>query len=98
MEKLYNDKGEVAVVVSVDYGAGFSTWSDVNPMDKRYTELIFNKKFDEARKLAKSEDVYDGGIEDCVIAWIPEGTKFRIDEYDGAESLIFLNPDNYYTA
>ena len=98
MEKLYNDKGEVAVIVSGGYGAGFSTWSDVNPMDKRYAELILNKKFDEAIELAKSEDIFEGGIEDCYIEWIPEGEKFRIDEYDGAESLVILNIDNYYTA
>ena len=98
MEKLYNDKGEVAVIVSGGYGAGFSTWSDVNPMDKRYAELILNKKFDEAIELAESEDIFEGGIEDCYIEWIPEGEKFRIDEYDGAESLVILNIDNYYTA
>ena len=98
MEKLYNDKGEVAVIVSGGFGAGFSTWSDVNPMDKRYAELILNEKFDEAIELAFSEDIFEGGIEDCYIEWIPEGEKFRIDEYDGAESLIILNIDNYYTA
>jgi len=98
MEKLYNEEGEVAVAVSPNFGAGFSTWTDINPMDKRYTELILHKKFDEAKELAKSEGQYTGGIDDCVIRWINKGEKFRIAEYDGSESIIFFNNDSYYIA
>lgn len=98
MEKLYNDNGEVAVIVSGGYGAGFSTWSKVDPMDKRYAELILNEKIDEAIELAKSEDVYEGGIVDCHIEWVSQGEKFRINEYDGAESLVYLDNEDYYTA
>jgi len=36
----------------------------------------------------KWEDVYLGGIGDLGIKWIPEGTKFSINEYDGSESII----------
>ena len=32
-------------------------------------------------------DAYDGGVEDLVVQWIPEGTAFRIHEYDGNESI-----------
>ena len=32
-------------------------------------------------------DMYTGGIDQLHIAWIPEGTLFRIDEYDGSESI-----------
>ena len=34
------------------------------------------------------EEVFTGGRDGLYIKWVPEGTKFRIDEYDGAESII----------
>jgi len=90
MEKLYNNRGEVAVAVSGGYGAGWSTWNpDVNPMDKKYNQLILDGDIDKAIKLAKSEGHFTGGLEDCSIKWVDEGERFRIDEYDGSESLIF---------
>ena len=98
MEKLYNENGDVAVIISYGYGAGFSTWTDINPMDKRYAELILNKKFDEAIKLAESEGQYAGGIEGCEIEWVKKGTKFRITEYDGSENLILYDEVDYYKA
>lgn len=88
MEKLYNDKRQVAVLVSHGYGAGWSTWEDVNPMDKRYAELILNGKLDEAEELAEAERYYPDGLSGCKVHWLDEGTKFFINEYDGAEELI----------
>jgi hypothetical protein len=32
-----------------------------------------------------------------VVRWIPEGTRFRIKEYDGSESIILLD-DEIFTA
>ena len=96
IEKLYNDKGEVAVAVSYGYGAGWSSWNDVNPMDKRYNELILAEKWKEAEELAEEEDLYAGGLKDCVIIWLDEGTAFSIKEYDGAESIV-TNDSLYLT-
>jgi len=88
MEKLYNDNNEVAVAISVGFGAGWSTWDErINPMDKRFNELILNKKKSEVMDLAKSEGLFADGLEDCIIEWIPKGMKFTIEEYDGYESI-----------
>ena len=38
---------------------------------------------------------YTGGYSDLVILWLREGTQFKIDEYDGYESIIFQD-DNYW--
>lgn len=33
------------------------------------------------------EEFYAGGADDLCIMWLPEGTSFRIREYDGSESV-----------
>ena len=98
MEKLYNDKGQVAVAVSYDYGAGWSTWVDVSPMDKEFNELILAKEIKKAIQLAESKGFYAGGLGNCELEWLDEGTAFRITEYDGLESLEIIGEIDYLTA
>lgn len=97
MEKLIKD-GKVAVAVSKGYGAGWSTWGSVDPMDKRFNELILEGKIEEAEALAKSLGYYSDGLRNCVIEWLDIGTRFEIKEYDGNESLRILDDTPYYTA
>ena len=97
MEKIIRD-GKVAVAVSYGYGAGWSTWNDVNPMDAEFNQLFIDRKFDEAKKLAKERSIYEGGIEDIQIVWVSEGDRFEILEYDGSESLNILSPTDGYLA
>ena len=87
MEKLYNKEGKVAVAVSYGYGAGWSTWCDVNPMDKRYNELILAENWEAAEVLAEKEGYYTGGLRGCEIEWVDVGSAFEISEYDGSEGL-----------
>lgn len=91
MEKLYNNKGQVAVAISYGYGAGWSTWNDVDPMDKRYNEFFIKGDYASAMKLAKKENNYAGGLNGVEIIWLDKGTKFEIDEYDGSESLTLVS-------
>jgi hypothetical protein len=42
--------------------------------------------------------VYTGGIDGLEIEWVPLGTRFYIDEYDGAETLITIDEMNWMTA
>jgi len=97
MEKIIRD-GKVAVAVSYGYGAGWSTWCDVNPMDAEFNQLFLDDNYDEALKLAESKDYYAGGLEDVVIEWVDIGDRFEIGEYDGAENLRVLRPDDGYLA
>ena len=46
MEKIVRD-GMVAVAVSYGYGAGWSTWNDIDPMDARFNQLFLDGKADE---------------------------------------------------
>lgn len=43
-------------------------------------------------------EVYCGGVDDLQIAWIPVGTQFKINEYDGSESIEFKENDYWITA
>ncbi len=49
------------------------------------------------RKYGKNE-VYCGGVDDLQIEWIPEGTQFKINEYDGSESIEYKENDYWVTA
>lgn len=87
MEKLVRD-GKVAVAVSYGFGAGWSTWNDVDPMDARFNQLFLDDKIDEAKALCEKLDLgYAGGAEDVEIVWLDEGTEFIVTEYDGNEGL-----------
>ena len=38
--------------------------------------------------------VYTGRWREVVVQWVPEGEQFRIDEYDGFETLVIQSQDN----
>lgn len=101
MEKVIKD-GKVGVLVSPGFGAGFSTWG--YPMeaifDPTLIELVENQKIQEAVDYCEStwKGEYSGGVQDLVVFWVPEGTKFQIVEYDGSESIEFLEDVNWITA
>ena len=94
MEKVIRD-GKVAVIVSHGFGAGWYSWNS------EHQELLFHPKLVEMVEQGKAdqidedwikenlgiEDVYCGGASDLQIHWLPIGTAFEIDEYDGSESL-----------
>lgn len=93
MQKLIRD-GCVAVLYSPGYGAGWSTWnneySDELMFDPGLVDLIESgaeiEKV-EAYATLKWPDIYLGGLDGLTIEWVPQGTAFRVQEYDGAESI-----------
>ena len=101
MEKVVRD-GKVGVLFSPGYGAGFYTWGA--PIEAIFNptliELVEQQKVQEAIDFVEStwEDVYSGGVQDLRVAWIEEGTKFQIAEYDGSENFWFLDDINWITA
>ena len=98
VDKIVRD-GMVAVAVSRGFGAGWSTWCDVNPLDARFNQLFLEERHDEAEYLADELDLgYAAGAQDVDILWIPVGTKFTIDEYDGSESILTIESIQWYEA
>ena len=103
MNKVIRD-GKVAVLVSHGYGAGWSTW-----MDGEYRDIVlFHPKLVQMVEEGRERDIttewmeqelgldvsYTGGTDGLEIQWVPVGTKFVIDEYDGHESLRTI--DDFY--
>ena len=109
MKKVIRD-GNVAVLYSPGYGAGWSTEcydndlaetllfhplivekvesGHVNEITTEWLVQQFGREF---------EGVYCGGANQLEIEWLPEGTAFRVDEYDGFETVI-TNKHLYYIA
>jgi hypothetical protein len=86
------DNGKVAVLYSPGFGAGWSTWNQEVPeilFDPAIVDFVEKDQWDELATYVtlKYPGIYDGGIRDLAVAWLPVGTEFRIHEYDGSESI-----------
>lgn len=90
MEKVIRD-GKVAVAVAKGYGCGWSTSNDVSPMDARYNLLFLERRFEEIQRLCEEEGLNPAdGIYQVKIKWVPVGSRFIIQEYDGSEEIAFF--------
>ena len=93
MDKVIRD-GKVAVLVAPGHGAGWYTWSPGCQevlFDPDVVAWVENGKVGPVPDMEEKyglDHFYDGGSDDLVIEWIPVGTKFIIEEYDGAEHLV----------
>lgn len=93
MNKIERD-GKVAVLVSPGYGAGWSTQNtehkEILCMDAEIVQAVLDKDIDKAIKIAEGKCdgyFYEGGAHDLIVEWVPKGTAFEIQEYDGFEAL-----------
>ena len=102
MNKLIRD-GMVAVLYSPDYGSGWYTWNLEMPellFDPAIVQLVEENKFDELKTYVtlKYPNIFDGGMDELKIAWIPQGSIFRVNEYDGDESIELKDDADWFTA
>lgn len=105
MKKVIRD-GRVAVLFSPGFGSGWSTWSgdefkDWALFSPEVVAWVEGGKVGDIDEIVNSAHGYDnsfylGGASDLEIDWIPVGTQFRIDEYDGSESVV-VNHDEYWS-
>ena len=96
-EKVIRD-GKVAVLISPGFGAGWSTWAS----DELRNLALFDRRFVEAaeagvtgigpvaKEVTGDKYFFTSGWEQIEIEWVPEGTPFTVEEYDGSESLRFI--------
>ena len=103
MPEKYIKDNKVAILISPGYGAGWSTWERKElAYDKRIVE-----KFLEGATATEMQDFivslgyeepYTGGYEQLQVVYVPVGTKFIIEEYDGSEYLKTVNDFEWITA
>lgn len=107
-DEVYTGKvirdGKVAVLYSPGFGAGWSTWNSeygealvLDPMMVKYVEEG-NKEALHTYVAMRYPDAYTGGLRDITVTWIPEGTLFRIHEYDGNESIETMSDTSWIRA
>ena len=99
MDRVIKD-GKVAVLVAPRYGAGFHTWNVIPNLCfcPYIVNHILNGTRDEIKEseikkfynLTDDEYVSTHGLEDVEIEWVPQGTHFTINEYDGSETIQYL--------
>ena len=108
MNKVVRD-GKVAVLFSPGFGAGWYTW---NLLQEKSEQMIFDPVIvqilesqsetwkDQIFEYASEEypDAYLGGLDDLCFDWVPVGTKFYIDEYDGRETIVTEKDLKWMTA
>lgn len=98
-EKRYDEEGNVAVLISPNFGAGWSTWSrgeDTEALlfDSRLVDAVLAKMpAEEFVEYCKTlgYDLYTGGAKDLEVVWLEQGTRFVVEEYDGSESIRTFN-------
>lgn len=100
--RYHNENGMVGVVIAPDFGGGFSTWSNdpemaldpqivkwVLEMNKHeFSTVEYNTIHDKIYQYVNGPRYnasYHG--DQLIVEWVPQGTRFIIHEYDGAESI-----------
>lgn len=98
--KVYNQNGDVAILVAPNYGAGWYSWNRDIPECLTHSDIVkevlngtLNSEFAET---ILGDTYWSTG--DVTVKWIKPGRKFRIHEYDGAECIVFLDEENYLIA
>jgi hypothetical protein len=92
-KKRYNEEGQVAVLISPGFGAGWSTWggdaAEAMVFDSRLVDYVLLNGAEGLGEyaLSLSYDSYMGGAGDVEVIWVDAGTRFVIEEYDGSESI-----------
>jgi hypothetical protein len=112
MTKVVRD-GKVAVLYSPGYGAGWSTWAESSEREMiLYDPDIVQLVLDQEAQLITKEELYERvqqiwqlksyesylSGQELEIAWIPEGELFRVEEYDGNETVIMQHEYNWHVA
>lgn len=101
MNKLIRN-GKVAVLVSPGYGAGWYTWHRNEELlyDPSIAEWIEQGDLDKIKTYLELKYPNDTslGLSDLEVNWVPIGDKFRVEEYDGAETLVLESKEKWLTA
>ena len=113
MEHYYDKNNNAFILISPEYGSGWSTWNeDIDQetgekytiaRDKRIVEKFLEQPHVTGREMEEflkslGYNVYMGGYDNLTIAKIPKGHQFIIDDYDGYEEIEDLTANPLPTA
>lgn len=111
MTDRYIRDGWVAVLISPGFGAGWSTWCEFDDrkavtFDPWIVDILLSDQYNRKEKIdriyahcaVKYPDMYMGGVSDLTVEWIPQGTLFRIAEYDGSETIELKEAEDWIQA
>jgi len=101
MNKLVRD-GLVAIIVSPGHGAGWYSWHGIEELlfDPSIVAWIESNERDKIEHYLalKYPDEYFGDLEKLSVQWITKDTAFKIDEYDGSESVSVRDQEEWIVA
>lgn len=91
MEKVVRN-GNVAVLYSPGFGAGWGSWNDDYPamvFDPIIVAMVETQDFTDFENYCEKTypDAYCSRA-NLTVGWVPVGEKFRIDEYQGSERIV----------
>ena len=98
--------GKVAVLYSPGFGAGWSTWNPQFPdllFDSIIVDFVLNRSENWIEGVVAYCSIaytglYDTGVSDLEVAWIPVGSQFLVEEYDGSESVVLKDEMKWIVA
>jgi len=102
--KMFKKDGKVAILISPAFGAGFSTWNtpemaiDFDLIEAFLTDDISRFEYILTEKYDNEGSLYFTSTKDLRVVWVEEGQKFRINEYDGSESVEVFNEKDWLVA
>jgi hypothetical protein len=87
------ENGHVAVLVTARHGAGWYSWHDNQELlfDPEVVDMVRRKvDYHEIIEYCRENysDEYYSGAAGLEVVLVPEGMRFKIDEYDGLETLV----------
>jgi hypothetical protein len=102
--KKFIKDGCVAVLFSPDFGAGWYSWHGVKELlfDRQLVGMVMEGVTSETIELycreVYGDHYYGGATLGLEIAWVPSGTEFMVEDYDGAETVTLKDEVNWIKA
>ena len=99
--KMFKKNGKIGVIISPGFGSGFSTTNNrMMAVDFDLVDAFLKSDMTKFKYIAdeKYGDWYDSGDMRFRVEWVPEGSRFMVQEYDGHESIVILDDTNTFLA
>ncbi len=107
MNKIIRER-KVAVLYSPGFGGGWFSWNTGCPeciFDPEIVQMVLDREQADAIEGRAREKwnqgdnhFFPGGADALQVAWLPEGVRFFIEEYDGSEAIVTEHEVKWVTA